>query len=284
MATTCSSICSVLRDAETQGVIGSSGVGLYWRLRQKNLVMKNSLKSIKFLRLCVCFYATFVGNQESFANHDKEDMRSSTAILAVQPHNPTYLLPLSYNGRPTREDESSIDDTEIKFQLSFKLSLMDDLLLENDHLYFGYTQLAYWQAYNNDSSSPFRETNYEPEIFWRLTRPTQRFGFSSQEIDVGVVHESNGRSQLLSRSWNRVYLRYLLVDDSWELGAGSWEQKPGIEFQKMKSNPLRIQTAMTIPTSNASWVTVNSFCATNVSAIRSTSCCVISFMRNIKAR
>jgi len=43
--------------------------------------------------------------------------------------------------------------------------LGDDLAGRNGDLWFGYTQVAYWQLFNSEISAPFRETNYEPEVY-----------------------------------------------------------------------------------------------------------------------
>ncbi|MBK7190401.1 MAG: phospholipase A [bacterium] len=43
------------------------------------------------------------------------------------------------------------------FQLSFKQAL------GGTGLYFGYTQISFWQAYDVQNSSPFRGTDYNPD-------------------------------------------------------------------------------------------------------------------------
>ena len=131
----------------------------------------------------------------------------------ITPHKMNYILPIShtdnfneevYNGETDWVE--NFNDSEIKFQLSLKVPLnLDDLFIENDALYIGFTLKSFWQAYASDISAPFRETNYEPEIFYFA--PNQlSVGGGNVDFYGGFVHQSNGRSQLLSRSWNRAYV------------------------------------------------------------------------------
>ena len=69
----------------------------------------------------------------------------------------------------------------------------------------GATVRAFWQAYNEDISAPFRETNYEPELFWVTPVPWTILGGDATLFALGLSHQSNGRSQPFSRSWNRLY-------------------------------------------------------------------------------
>lgn len=103
-----------------------------------------------------------------------------------------YLLPLSWAGRYQG------NHTEVLFQLSGKVQLF------NTGLYVAYTQRSFWQAYNRSDSSPLRETDYAPEFFYRAT--PERLGLGGWGVDVGAEHQSNGRSGLASRSWNRIYV------------------------------------------------------------------------------
>lgn len=107
-------------------------------------------------------------------------------------HKELYILPL------TNADRYQGAQTEIEFQISVKQRILDS------NFYFGYTQKSFWQAYDINNSSPFRETNYNPEIFYRTGLDTVRFG--KWKIDTGFEHESNGRDGTNSRSWNRVYV------------------------------------------------------------------------------
>ena len=103
----------------------------------------------------------------------------------------------------------SLESTEAKFQFSFKGEIMqyreiDWLGLRNFRLWGAYTQQSNWQAFNTRNSSPFRETNYEPELI-------ATFGTGNPQglklVNLGLVHQSNGQSLPLSRSWNRLYLQ-----------------------------------------------------------------------------
>lgn len=62
--------------------------------------------------------------------------------------------------------EDSLRSEEVALQISPKFPLVNDLLVENDGLQIGFTTISFWQACSGSVSAPFRETNYEPEIFW----------------------------------------------------------------------------------------------------------------------
>lgn len=105
-------------------------------------------------------------------------------------HKPMYAMPLTWSQDYDKET------TEVLFQISLKQRLF------NRNVFFGYTQRSFWQLYNGNDSRPFRETNYNPEMFYRWKPAfTQAPGLG---FDIGVDHESNGKSLPDSRSWNRI--------------------------------------------------------------------------------
>lgn len=129
---------------------------------------------------------------------------------------------------------------EMKFQLSFKslVTLPDDA--NRWQVWMAYTQQSQWQLFNPPASRPFRETNYEPEVYvnrvWEKGMP----GYDShlRMVGMGFVHQSNGQSNPLSRSWNRTYLQGAFVGENWTLLLKGWKRwhetandddNPGIE-------------------------------------------------------
>ena len=97
-------------------------------------------------------------------------------------------------------------DTQVKFQFSFKYDLWPST--SHHTVYLAYTQKSLWDLY--DTSSPFRESNYAPEVFYAHYhseihgQPNPGCGLFSEQ--VGVEHESNGERSDASRSWNRVFV------------------------------------------------------------------------------
>lgn len=150
--------------------------------------------------------------------------------FAITPHRPTYILPLSYTDNPNNEAYADqplvVENNEIKMQLSFKVPLVRELLFDNGMLYFGYTQQSFWQAYNGNYSSPFRETNYEPEILLSFLGDYALGNFHGRLITLSLNHQSNGRSEPLSRSWNRVMLDFVLEHDGTYLSIKPWWRIP----------------------------------------------------------
>jgi phospholipase A1 len=104
-------------------------------------------------------------------------------------------------------DVPNLNPGEAKFQLSFKARV---LALEDARaaLWLAYTQQSYWQIGNAPLSRPFRETDYQPEAIVALSPDREWDGWRWRLLNLGFVHQSNGRGNPLSRSWNRVYAQF----------------------------------------------------------------------------
>lgn len=147
----------------------------------------------------------------------------------ITPHHINYLLPAFTTNAINKEAystfdgyEDNLENVEAKFQVSLKVPLnYASMLVEGDGLYFGFTMQAWWQIYADNISKPFRETNYRPEIFYLAPLDWHPFG-GNTGIVVGLEHQSNGRTQNLSRSWNRVYTNFLYEKDNFALSFRPW--------------------------------------------------------------
>ena len=139
----------------------------------------------------------------------KAEERVERNRFSLLPYKQNYILPLTYNGNLNQgvyaDSGNNLDSVELKFQLSFKIPLIKGLIAGHGNLFAGYTQQSFWQAYNSSQSSPFRETNYEPEVFVNFPVEYNLLGLQSRFISLALSHQSNGRSADLSRSWNRIY-------------------------------------------------------------------------------
>lgn len=101
----------------------------------------------------------------------------------LEPYRPSYAV----FGKP-----------DMKIQLSGKTRPLMDV-----DLYLAYTQKIFWQVFT--PSGPFRDVNYNPEVFYRYDVD----GGNSRWLDFGIYeHESNGGAKADSRSWDRTYLRF----------------------------------------------------------------------------
>jgi phospholipase A1 len=142
------------------------------------------------------------------------------------------VLPIHYTSRINRNPQSPTQAVvaqpdyrreEAKFQLSLRTKLAQDLILPGGDLWVAFTQQAMWQIYNGADSKPFRNTDYQPEATYVL--PTSQglrqlpFGWQWRFTQVGLAHQSNGQSDPLSRSWNRVYLGAGFDRGNWSLTA-----------------------------------------------------------------
>lgn len=166
-----------------------------------------------------------------------EEIATESNYFVITPHKPNYLLPISYSRNvvdytqyaPGGNPSQVLDPQhyEVKFQISFKTPIWDQILDSPFSLYFAYSQVSFWQAYNSAYSSPFRETNYEPELFlsWRSDIPIGD-EWRIKLIDLSLVHQSNGRGGAISRSWNRLQSRIVFADKQYAISLRPWYRFP----------------------------------------------------------
>lgn len=147
------------------------------------------------------------------------------------PYHTNFLLPAYYVQTPKEmfyqqqnPNIDSISHIEMKFQFSVKYPVFTNILHGNNTLYVAYSQLSYWQAYQD--SAFFRESNYLPETFMRFYSDTSIFGWRCSKTDVGFIHESNGMGGVAERSWNRLFFRQRLDKEDWSLTLSVWYRMP----------------------------------------------------------
>jgi phospholipase A1/A2 len=137
-------------------------------------------------------------------------MTSSLLFSYESPQGPTLTNPTLCNCdlQVKEEDEYKLTRNkdiyfilgipDTKVQISFKYKPMS-----NFNLFLGYTQLMLWEL--NKPSLPFKDVNYNPEIFYRIQFPKHTF---VKSIDLGLFeHKSNGRDGDASRAWSGSYVK-----------------------------------------------------------------------------
>lgn len=180
-------------------------------------------------------------------NLDNRTNREESKMGRLRPHRQSYLIVRRSNNVNQQPGSPAIghstltpydtDAMETKFQLSFKgdIGSQRDINLlgfKTFRMWGAYTQQSSWQVLNSRNSSPFRETNYEPELI-------ATFGTGNASglklVNLGWAHQSNGHTLPESRSWNRVYMQ-----GGWEWGntsvmARGWYRIP--EKASQDDNP-----------------------------------------------
>lgn len=148
--------------------------------------------------------------------------------FGLYPYKTNYLLPVTYD---TKQKEGR-EQFETKFQFSIEKPIKYNLFGQKETISFGYTQKSYWQT--SMDSAPFRETNYQPEIF--VTFPYYKKEKTALKgYKVSLLHESNGRNNKQSRSWNRIYLESYFQFSNLFLIPRVWYRLP--EKEEQDDNP-----------------------------------------------
>jgi len=134
--------------------------------------------------------------------------------------------PTSPNPINTVETPQYLDNIESKFQLSLKTKIWQGIFGDAGDLWVAYTQTSHWQVYNKPESRPFRETNYEPEAILAFNTNYEIGGWNGRLLGIALNHQSNGQSDPLSRSWNRVMGYVGLERENWTIMFRPWWRVP----------------------------------------------------------
>ncbi|MDT0595857.1 phospholipase A [Glaciecola petra] len=160
----------------------------------------------------------------------ENEKEANQNLFSLAQHRPNYILPISYVTDPNNitldgVGAEQIDNLEAKYQISVKTPLW---LQQDDAsgIYFGFTAVSFWQLYNSETSKPFRETNYEPEVFYQWNANLSLLGYKFNLLRVGINHQSNGQDGLKSRSWNRIVATALFSDENTAYYLKTWYRLP----------------------------------------------------------
>jgi len=179
------------------------------------------------------------------SRHWELDTAAKQGTFLLRPHKQNYLLPVRYSDGPNDRPASpthlppstavGLDNIEAKFQISLKTKVAERVFDGHADLWLAYSQQSSWQVYNGSISRPLRETDYEPEAMLVFPVSYDLLGLHGRFVNVGLVHQSNGRSNPLSRSWNRVYGQLGFEHGNFALMARAWYRFP--ESQSSDDNP-----------------------------------------------
>lgn len=206
-------------------------------------MMKTSEISVLVYLLALLVTVTANADEPAVTETTNDDMSALDRRIVIErktryqsfvltPHKPNYILPVTYNDRPNNipidtASEGELDKYEVKFQFSMKFPIIEDMFGKQGSLQFAYTNLSFWQAYNESASSPFRETVHEPELFLIFQNDWSFLGLDNRLIQLGIVHQSNGRSAAESRTWNRLYIDFIFQRGDYYLSIKPWYRLRG---------------------------------------------------------
>lgn len=111
------------------------------------------------------------------------------------------------------------DDSDAKFQISVIQRLTNSVLPFRTYLFLTYTQIAFWDVFKE--SFPFRDINFNPTI--GLAKPLVNGNRYLGEVSLQFEHESNGKDDVDSRSWNRISFHGLFnINSHWTYFSKLW--------------------------------------------------------------
>jgi len=214
------------------------------------------MTKIVFFLLAVTITVVQAG-QKGIEIEEYEDKKAKKSMenwlegrFGLLPHYTNYLLPFGYTDYKYRSYESSDEYgyIEAQLQVSFMINIANDVFGLDGKYYLAYSQRSFWQLYKN--SSPFRETNYNPEMFVVFPISDHSTFFQLRSVTLAYSHISNGQGQThdktlydyvyqdpdnRSRGIDNLYLNFMFQHDTLITELKLWT--PPMEEKHKSDNP-----------------------------------------------
>lgn len=145
--------------------------------------------------------------QQSYAPiHDDPEaeaglQRHLEGHFGLKPYKANYYLPVSYADRPypVFDPADHYRQLEAEYQYSVGIDLFADLLHWGELYGVAMTSRGFWQMYS--ASSPFREVNYNPEVYILFPVPGGIDGLRT--LTLTYSHMSNGQGDIETAEFDR---------------------------------------------------------------------------------
>jgi phospholipase A1 len=201
---------------------------------------------MRYLFTIILIYISLNAQEDSSLTtkpKEKEEKSSMQKWLdhdfGLKPYRANYLLPFGYASKEYTSPLPTVSykNIEAELQVSLQLRVAKDVFGFDEEYYLSYTQKSFWQIYID--SSPFRETNYNPEAFVIFPIRDEDNYFKFSALKFALAHTSNGQPDTkgvvfedgkslgnLSRSINFVYATLSLEHKSLFLDIKTWIRIP----------------------------------------------------------
>lgn len=178
---------------------------------------------------CIIFVLGFIVQVPLWAQNTVDiDSLSHREIIKNQPYFTIFGDNYFTTGIPTNSEVSSLT-ADVKFEIGFKQRLTNLVLPFKTYAYLTYRQKSFWDVYQE--SAPFTESNYNPGI--GLAKPFFKDNVLKKGVFLQFEHQSNGREEEFSRSWNFISLSFLYMhQENWQFGLKCW-----VPFGPLRDNP-----------------------------------------------
>ena len=155
---------------------------------------------VSYITILLIFFSGFsakaqilgVPNQEEFTDSLKEEFNHAPYFGLYKDN--YFTLGTAIGQMPNAHN------SDVKFQISVAQRITKTTLPLNSYLFLAFTMKTMWNVF--EKSLPMRDLNFNPGLGWSF--PFFSKGRYSGKFKILIEHESNGRDEDASRSWNKI--------------------------------------------------------------------------------